>query len=208
MIVIYTTLDTIRERQWAQKPVAGLPPAYRERVSAMQSDGARARTCAGIALLAHGLELLHGDRSALNRVGFDANGRPTLAAGPSFSISHSRQWVACALSDAHRVGLDIEQRRDGISPSLVQRMTEGLTPADDLDFFDAWCAREATVKASGRVGLARIRAVQLSAHQAMLDDHAWSLWRPDISPELAACVASDQPVQAGRTVAINPNPAE
>lgn len=207
MIVLYTTLDARREALWADQPAQTLPSAYRSRVESMKDPGARARTCVGLALLARGLAQLGLDASSIERIGFDPGGRPTLAEGPSFSISHSRQLVACAIAGEQVVGLDIEQRRDGMSPRLVRRMSEGLDGHDTLDFFDAWCAREATVKATGRVGLTRIRAVALAGDQAVIDNQHWALWRPVLMPGFASCVASDQAIRSGRTIAVNLDPA-
>lgn len=207
MIVLYTTLDARREASWAQQPVRSLPAPYRDRVDAMKNPAARARTCAGLALLAQGLEHIGQDASCLNRIGFDIGGRPTLAGGPSFSISHSEQLVACAIANDQVVGLDIEQRRDNISPRLMRRMSVDQETHDAADFFDAWCAREATVKATGRVGLARIRAVVLTGDQAVLDGWHWALWRPALAPGFASCVASDQPIHSADTQAVKLDPA-
>jgi len=176
----------------------------------MQSTSARAHTCAGLQLLARGLE--HGglDPTLIQRIGKDADGRPAIDGGPSFSISHSQSLVACALSDSQLVGLDIEQRRSNISPRLAQRIQRGQGPDSDLDFFDAWCAREAVVKASGRVGLARIQAVGLgsAAHVAQLDDQDWMLARLHLAPDYAGCIASNQPIHAVEVVQISLDPAQ
>lgn len=207
MIVLYTTLNASCEALWANAPADTTPPAYRQRIDSMKSPAARARTCLGLALVASGLARLGHDASAIERIGFDAGGRPTLAGGPSFSISHSQQLVACAIADDQIVGLDVEQRREDISLRLAQRMTDGQEAGQALDFFDAWCAREATVKATGRVGLARIRAVTLADDQALIDNRHWSLWRPALAPGFACCVASDQPIDNGQVTALSLDPA-
>lgn len=173
----------------------------------MKNPAARARTCAGLALLAQGLGHIGQDASCLERIGFDIGGRPTLTGGPSFSISHSEQLVACAIANDQVVGLDIEQRRDNISPRLIRRMRIGQETDNTGDFFDAWCAREATVKATGRVGLARIRAVVLTGDEAVLDNRHWALWRPVLAPGFASCVASDQAISGAGTTVINVDPA-
>lgn len=183
MIVVYIALDDAREALFAQRSAALAPPAYRARLDAMRSREARARTMAGLWLLEQGLAMLAYAPGHLEGLGFAAGGRPGFAAGPGFSISHSGRLVACALDDAGVVGLDVEQRRAGISPRLRQWV------AADGDFFDLWCAREATVKASGHVGLARIRAVAVDNAIARLDDRDWYLAWLSLVPGYAACVA-------------------
>ena len=73
--------------------------------------------------------------------------------------------------------------------SLASGIDPGVEPPTSL-----WCAREATVKASGRVGLKRIRAIDLEGNTARLDDHPWCLNAIDLSSDYAACLASDRPI--------------
>lgn len=192
MLLVYCCLNNAAEAAMATCPPASAPPAYRARLEGMRNSEARARTRAGLALLARALELGGGSAACLDDIGFAAGGRPMLADGPSFSISHSRRLVACALAeDGETVGLDVEFVRDDLSPRLRTRLAPGG------DFFSAWCAREATVKASGRAGLARIRAVALDGDRASLDGRVWHLSRPRLAPGYAACLASDRPLAAG-----------
>ena len=89
----------------------------------------------------------------------DDRGRPGLANGQLvFSLSHTRGLVACAVSTAGQVGLDVEAVRpisaaqiadDFFSPE-EQRQLELLgAPAAALRFFDCWTLKEAYLKARG-----------------------------------------------------------
>ncbi len=146
----------------------------------MQDRNAQAQTVAGLLLLRHALA----DEAAWQRLGRSATGRPEIANGPSFSISHSGDLVACAIAETGPLGLDVEARRDNVSPRLITRIATA-----EHDFFTAWCAREATVKASGRVGLARVRAIELGRAHARLDDVDWPLRWLDLAPGYTACLA-------------------
>ncbi|WP_123657417.1 4'-phosphopantetheinyl transferase family protein [Salinisphaera japonica] len=146
----------------------------------MQDRRAQAQTIAGLLLLRHALA----DDACWWRLGRSATGRPEIAGGPSFSISHSKDRVACAIADVGPIGLDIEARRDDVSPRLIARIATA-----EHEFFAAWCAREATVKASGRVGLARVRAIELGSAHARLDNADWPLRWLDLAPGYAACLA-------------------
>ncbi|RJS92500.1 4'-phosphopantetheinyl transferase superfamily protein [Salinisphaera sp. Q1T1-3] len=184
MRVFYILLNQAREARFAATASETLPSAYRDRVAAMTSPAARARTVAGLWLLGRGLAATGDDAARLARIGFSATGRPEIAGGPWFSISHSGALVACAVSAIGPIGLDVEQRRDGISSRLVSAIA-----AETHDFFAAWCAREATVKASGRVGLARVRAITLTADRARLDGQDWPLAALGLSSGYAGCLA-------------------
>ncbi|MGN8158225.1 4'-phosphopantetheinyl transferase family protein [Salinisphaera sp. RV14] len=184
MLVVYIVLDPAREALFAERSATRAPPAYRARVEAMGSAAARARTMAGLWLLEQGLALLDLPPERIEGLGFGAGGRPQFADGPSFSISHSGGLVACAVDAEGVIGLDVEQRRDGVSPRLRRWV------APDGDFFAAWCAREAAVKASGRVGLARIRATTIDGAFACLDGHRWHLLPLSLAPGYAACLAA------------------
>ncbi len=131
-------------------------------------------------------------------IGFDANGRPTITGVPAFSISHSQSLIACALGADHGVcvGLDVEYRRPIVPTTLARLMSTAeheIVEADPDRFFDFWCAREATVKASGRVGLKRIRDIELGAACAYLDDRAWPIRALSLADGYATCLASDRP---------------
>ena len=119
------------------------------------------------ALLRHTLSR-HGDRApAAWRFEKTAAGKPLLrgggAAAASFSLSHTNGMVACALTGAAAVGVDIEcVDRDVDVDTLAARF---FAPAEAaqlrrLDaaarrdrFFDFWTLKEALVKALG-AGLA------------------------------------------------------
>src|SRR5699024_5837461 len=138
-------------------------------------------TVAGVWLLRQALAHTGCDAGLIDSVTFSQHSRPELPAGPAFSISHSDDCVACAVIDgagsATQVGLDIEQPRH-IDTARLMRLASSkderaLIAEQPTRFFDFWCAREATVKATGRVGLKRIRAIRLDQHQAWLDGQCW-----------------------------------
>lgn len=103
---------------------------------------------------------------------YGAHGKPQLGAehadtGLQFNLSHSGDWVLCAVTRAHAVGIDIEQVRPGIDClGIAQRV---LSPSELSQFaampeahrsdavFAAWTQKEAFVKATGE-GFARLFA--------------------------------------------------
>lgn len=86
-----------------------------------------------------------------------AHGKPFFPARPDFhySISHSGEWVVCAVG-AMPLGVDIQEERPvrpAVFRALSQQEQASLSELDDLArfpaFFDLWCLKEAYAKATG-----------------------------------------------------------
>lgn len=84
----------------------------------------------------------------------EPQGKPVIAEPNSpwhFNISHSGQWVAIALSTIP-VGVDIEHHATHPEPSLIPScfsLKEQENIHSTNDFYSAWCAKEAALKAAG-----------------------------------------------------------
>ena len=114
--------------------------------------------------LSLGAGLLLGE--ALRNAGYEApsavtygeNGKPFLADIPlSFSLSHSGEWVVCALAD-REVGCDVERVRPVrtavagryFRPEEAATIAAAPTPDERYDrFFRYWTLKESFVKALG-----------------------------------------------------------
>jgi 4'-phosphopantetheinyl transferase len=76
----------------------------------------------------------------------------------SFSVSHSGDWLACAVTNAGPVGLDVEKPRDTdylrlaarfFAPQEHQPLAELEGPALQQRFLQLWTLKEAALKHSG-----------------------------------------------------------
>ena len=199
MWVVHIELNPSSQAYFRTLPAHWVPTAYRSRLARKTHPQAITQSMAGLWLLEQALWLAGHTHVALDDIDIDAHGRPLLAAGPAFSIAHSDQHAVCAIADpvtdATRIGIDIEQPRV-MAPARAARLlcSEEERTAVALQptrFFDYWCAREATVKASGRVGLKRMRQTQLCDRTAWLDHRCWTLHPLNLAPKLKACLASD-----------------
>jgi len=170
-----------------------LPTPLRARLLAMRSAAARNRSLVGYWLLAQGTELIDVTQVDLSALVTDTHGRPYIPGVPDFNISHSGDLVACAIARHCRVGMDVERIRNVNTTKLRRFLGEDRPESDSSpsDFFADWAAREATVKASGKIGLARIARVQLSGGLARVDDETWRLHFPKLASDYAACLATD-----------------
>ena len=122
---------------------------------------------------------------------YGANGKPSIAGGPDFNLSHSGGLAALAISRDGALGIDIEKMRpieDGVArhhfSAAEYAELHRLTPAERVEgFFQCWTRKEAIIKACG-LGMAMPLAsfdVSLTPGKAALLDRiegdAPSAWR-------------------------------
>ncbi|MGH8488449.1 MAG: 4'-phosphopantetheinyl transferase family protein [Gammaproteobacteria bacterium] len=96
---------------------------------------------------------------------YERHGKPVLSAlcnpiGVHFSVSHSVDWVVCAVARGRAVGVDIEYQRSGVNYveiaervfSAAERRSFQRVPARAREevFFNVWTLKEAYVKAIGQ----------------------------------------------------------
>lgn len=190
--LLYTRADALRLDDWQPQ----LPPAYSDRLNRMRSTRARNRTLAGLWLLQQGAPIAGFRAPELSTLGRDKHGRPLLADGPAFNISHSDNLIACAIGHQLSPGLDVEHIRP-IDPARFRRVFTAAEIAaathDQQHFFRLWTAREASVKATGRVGLTRMAGTQITGDQALIDNETLHLQWPDLCGEYVTCLATPQP---------------
>jgi 4'-phosphopantetheinyl transferase len=139
-------------------------------------------------------------------------GKPALASGPHFNLSHSGDKILIALSATGPVGIDIEQIKPAppyeIAPEAFTPEERDLLahtePQDRAEiFYQLWTRKEALVKAIGRgldLGLQNITVhSNLAAAQSianlsgpLAEAGAWHLFRlPPISGFAAALASQD-----------------
>jgi len=131
---------------------------------------------------------------------------------PAFSISHSRDWVACAVSSNASLGVDIEVEspaRDiiGISQSAFHPKDHGwlLTQPETARlsaFYQLWCTREALYKLMSALGRETVLLPLLGADNTSTSQGAswYSYSLKHFGLTVAIC--SDQPLSALRRIEI------
>jgi 4'-phosphopantetheinyl transferase len=135
-----------------------------------------------------------------------AHGKPSLAAGPAFNLSHCRGMVAVAIAQGIEIGVDVESlARNDFDEAAIAQSTfhaterEWLRRIDDgarrkAAFLSLWTAKEALIKAVGD-GLSMPLdgfAVDLDRVRYRHDDATardWSLHRWELPGHLVALAA-------------------
>ena len=154
---------------------------YARRLELESADpAARQASLLGIDLLLDGIERLGLAPLDPLRIVFPTGGKPFVAGGPWFSISHCPIRVAVAISGDVEIGLDLE---------AVQRPAAQL--AADRYGLDRWTATEAVLKALGE-DLRSLGGVDLAADlgSAHFGGETLQLQMLDLGAGLVACLAS------------------
>jgi 4'-phosphopantetheinyl transferase len=158
----------------------------------------RARYCAARAFVRRVLATYAGVPPTALHFRYGPQGKPDLAGvgtGIGFNISHSGDWVLCAVAPARHVGVDVETLRhdlraaelDGVLTADEREVLAKTPPAERAAAgLRIWTRKEAVVKAMG-VGLSHA----LDRLNVGLDDdvirtpvHPVAWWRiADVSPE-------------------------
>jgi phosphopantetheinyl transferase len=162
---------------------------YARRLALERGD--RGATLAGIALALRGLSEIAGRPVAAAELQFPQDGRPDWNGGARFSVSHTRDWVACAVASAGAIGLDVEAQWCG-RPTLASVCdAEELAAIGQGGGAAMWVAKEATLKALG-LGVAAAATVRVRGSSASRDGRAFHLrWLQEF-PGSQACIATEE----------------
>jgi len=128
-------------------------------------------------------------------------GKPFVASGPEFNLSHAGQWVVLAMSPGNCLGIDIEEIREIELEDFAFSLPEvaeweqnyGKDQAIRL-FFDCWTQKEAVLKASGQGLLAPMDQVRCQEGTALFDDRRWFITKIDIAAGYCCHLATARPV--------------
>lgn len=197
IIVLHSVIDgALSPRRWAAL-MALLPLEQARRIERYGRWRDRQAGLFGRLLLREGLMGMGYPTNCLEHLQATDFGRPFLPVAVDFNITHSHEWVMCALAESGRVGIDIEHHRDIALEDFRDHMTpsqlQTIASASDrrAAFFDLWTMKESVVKADGRglsLPLASIEAVD---GVAIADNRRWTIRRLETAAGYSCHLASD-----------------
>ncbi|MBF0627809.1 MAG: hypothetical protein HQL91_06260 [Magnetococcales bacterium] len=181
-------------QQWEQLQ-APLPPAFVAQTQRFVRWEDRLARLLGRRLLAHGLHAQRGEPPALHAIRQTRFGKPFLDGPVQFNITHSGGVVACALTDAGDIGLDVEQHR-----AISLDDFHGFVPdppwlscadpvAQRIVFFNFWTQRESVLKAEGQGMSIHPKEIRPDHHGAWLNGRFWAIHSLDLHPGYSAHLA-------------------
>jgi len=185
--------------QW-QRCLHSLPEPYRHKVTRFRHWPDQHAALLSLLLLRHALIGYGLSSACLSQLKRNDYGRPFIEASPvDFNITHSGEYVLCALTPLGRVGVDIEYMK----PIKISDFKACMTPAqwqaltqsqfNNALFYDYWTIKESVIKADGRGLNIPLETIHTEPSCAYVDDAVWFIHKLAIDDRYAAHVATDQP---------------
>ena len=136
--------------------------------------------------------------SSLERLKFNAYGKPFVDAKVNFNLSHSGSCVVCAVTDRGSIGVDVEAVKDIDLAAFNDCVNDGewskIQQSTDkqIAFFKCWTKKEAVIKADGRGLSIPLRQINLNDESAVLTGKSWYLKTIDLGRPYICHLAIDR----------------
>jgi len=177
-----------------------LPPQLRAKTTTFRRRQDRINHIFGKILLMDGLEQL-GWQPSLQELQVSEYGRPYLSEQFDFNISHSANYILCAISTRGRVGVDVEK----IKPIDLSDFASTMSPKQWLiinssryplrEFFRYWTMKESTVKADSRGLQIPLDSISIRGQIATVDECRWHLEEVFIDKDYCAHISSEHALE-------------
>jgi 4'-phosphopantetheinyl transferase len=172
-----------------------LPASFHEKINQLKRWQDRHASLLGKLLLIKGLNDFGYSNLDLNSITYNQYGRPLLSENIDFNISHSGNYVMCALSDEGNIGVDIEEIKaidvtqfkkfiTSDELALIQNSENSLT-----EFYELWAKKEAVMKAEGRGLSIPLKDIKIENNIALSPYGTWHLHKIEIDPGYSAYLA-------------------
>ena len=176
-----------------------LPETLHSRITRYMFWQDRQRSLYGKLLLRHALVELGFSGEEIGKMTYSKYDRPALPLDLDFNISHSGEWIVCAVTLSGRVGVDIEAVRDipltdftrVMTPEQWAEIHAAKQPADT--FFRYWAMKESVIKANGKGLSIPLHQLEIENGKVIHEGQTWVLWEYPLVPEHTFCVASNLP---------------
>jgi 4'-phosphopantetheinyl transferase len=160
-----------------------LPESKQHQIGKLRQQNDQILSLAGLQLLKLGMTELLAQAFSLNQLQFPAQQKPFLNIQEQlkldFNISHSGNVVCCVISDAVKVGIDIERQRPVTQATLnkfLNDYSDGMKISDEEDlaeFFNIWTRNEAIIKAADHGSIYNMKEVTLDTDGGFYQNNYW-----------------------------------
>lgn len=194
--ILYTHSRTrLSDRSW-NRYFPRLPEVIQGKISRFKKWQDRQAGLFGKLLLMECLKAYGYSSDDINNISFDEFGRPFIAQHVDFSISHSDEFVICAMTGRGRVGIDIEKIKSISLSDFEQYMTSHQwgnikTSSNKFRiFYSYWTSKESVLKADGRGLSVPLRDVDTDGRKAHLDESVWYITELNVGPDYSCHLAT------------------
>ena len=152
----------------------------------------------GKLLLIDGLKIIGYESSLIARLEYTSYGRPYLPVDIDFNISHSGNYVICAIAKNMNLGVDIEEIKqidlidfqDTMNPDQWQMIHRDSDPAKA--FFRFWTIKESIVKAIGKGLSIPFQDLEIFDNKIRFDGKFWQTQEINIHDNYSASIATSE----------------
>ncbi len=195
--IFYTTFNSpLAFEQW-HSYLNQLPKSYQNRINRYRRWQDQHSALLSQLLLRQALLTVGYDQNCLEQLHSGEHGRPFIVDSHwDFNLSHSGEYVVCALLNQGRGGIDIER----IKPIEVNDFKREMsaeewaiisTPKISYEkFYDYWTMKESVMKADGRGLYLPLREIILQNRRALVGNTIWYLQKVTIHPDYACHLAT------------------
>lgn len=208
MVQVFTcSLHDPVDRQVVDNFRRRLPHSLLSRYHSYRFEEDSRRFLLGKMLLRYALDQLGLRHLELHQLNLSAENRPHFDSPVDFSISHSGDYVACAISSTCRVGVDIEEMvQQELKPYTLCWNQDELNAieANGLEtFYDLWTRKEAVLKAAGTGLIDNLSSFGVISDTVEYAGNRWHLNRLAAPRGYSMSLAvNDDRVEVGRPVSV------
>ena len=154
----------------------------------------------GKILLLEGLKKYGYPSDFLDNLSYSPHNRPFLDDSIDFNISHSGEYVVCAINNEGRVGIDIERMRPLDFSEFRNYMTSEEwnmmhESPDQLEYFyELWTVKESVIKGEGKGLSIPLLDIHWEGETASVSNNLWYIRKILIDPGYSCHVAANHEI--------------
>ena len=154
----------------------------------------------GKILLLEGLKQYGYPSDFLDNLSYSPYNRPFLDDSIDFNISHSGEYVVCAINNEGRVGIDIERMRPLDFSEFRNYMTSEEwnmmhESPDQLEYFyELWTVKESVIKGEGKGLSIPLLDIHWEGETASVSNNLWYIRKILIDPGYSCHVAANHEI--------------
>lgn len=191
----HVSLDTIVRQYGSQ-----LTPGIIDNALSYRMEDDAKRFLLGRILLLRGMIKTGAPAPSLASLAYTKYKKPFMPGGYHFNISHSGEYVMCAISN-EPLGIDIEEIKpvdlaDFSHCFTIAERRSMLASADPLPaFYRLWTLKEAVIKADGRGMHIPLADVQVDGNKVHTDTGLWYVSEIPSAPGYITHLATSRPLE-------------
>jgi len=174
-----------------------LPSAIQNKILKFRNWQDAERCLVGNILLIQGIQALGRMEFSLNDLKYTGYRKPYFDDSISFNISHSGEYIICAISESNKVGVDIEEIKsipfEDFSNLFADQEWDAVANSENKfhAFYTLWTKKEAFLKVIG-CGLSQpLNEVVIQNNCITWEGKEWFLHAIDIDSQHIAYLCSD-----------------